>query len=170
MTRVMLEICIQNWNSHKSVSAMHPHPQRSPPPPPEWSRSRSVLLRVHVLLSTATLLLPLVNKPPSLSSSPCRRLHIAAQVCDRGVQHLHQQGPYSVLGECLQTLRNDSFDSREREILLLPLLLLFFLHLCICLFIHLAECMTRVILERDTIFYYYYYCYLFIHLFIPSFI
>ena len=56
----------------------------------------------------------------------------------------------------------------EREILLLPLLLLFFIHLCICLFIHLAECMTRVILERDTIFYYYYYCYLFIHSFMPS--
>ena len=145
---------------------MHPHPQRSPPSPPEWSRL--VLLRVHVLLSTATLLLPLVNKPPSHSSSPCRRLHITAQVCDRGVQHLHQQGTHSVLEECLQTLRNDSLDTREREILLSLLLLLFFIHLCICLFIHLAECMTRVILERDTIFYYYYYCYLFIHLFIPS--
>ena len=111
--RARLRVYIQNWNSHKSVSAMHPHPPRSTPPPPE--QSRSVLLRVHVLLNPATLLLSLVNKPPSLSSSSCRRLYIAAQVCDRGVQHLHQQGPHSVLEECLQTLRNDSFDSRERD-------------------------------------------------------
>ena len=99
---------------------------------------------------------------------------------------MHQQGTHSVLEECLQTLRNDSFDTRERDTIItiitfvlysfmylfiysfsgvhdsrdtreryyfLLLLLLLFIHSFIHSFMYLAEGMTRVILERDTIFY-----------------
>ena len=57
---------------------------------------------------------------------------------------MHQQGPHSVWEECLQTLRNDSFDTRERDTIITIITIV--LYSFIYLFVHLAEGMTGVIL------------------------
>ena len=93
--------------------------------------------------STSSSVLQLFSSPLSINLPPSPPLHAvdyisppkfvteACNICN----NLHQLGPHSVLKECLQTLRNDSFDTGERDAIIT--LINIVLYLFIYSFLHL---------------------------------